>query len=65
MTEKERLSEWVRWVKISTPGYQVNALLAVLENDGEKMMTAVLKELGWMDSLSLLKGMAEKSWSQQ
>ena len=60
MTEKERLSEWVKWYRISTPGYQTNALLAVLKNDGERMLRSVLKELGLTDSATLLMEMANR-----
>jgi hypothetical protein len=60
MTEAQRKEEWVRWYKVSSPGYQTNALLAVLKNDGEKMLRAVLKELGLTDSAALLMEMAKR-----
>lgn len=58
MTEAERIREWVNWYKVSSPGYQANALLAVLRNDGEGMLRKVLGELGLTDSAALLKAMA-------
>ena len=60
MTEAERLQEWVRWYKVSSPGYQTNALLAILKNDGEKMLRAVLKDLKLTDSATLLLEMAKR-----
>lgn len=59
-TELERIREWASWYKASTAGYQTNALLAVLENDGEKMLRSVLKELGLTDSANLLMEMAKR-----
>ena len=38
----------------------MNALLAILKNDGEQMLSAVLKELGLTDSAILLKAMDER-----
>ena len=60
MTEAQRKEEWIRWYKASSPGYQTNALLAILKNDGEKMLRAVLKDLQLMDSVTLLQEMAER-----
>lgn len=50
----------MRWYKASSPGYQTNALLAVLKNDGMKMLETVLRELGLQKSSDLLKEMAER-----
>ena len=58
-TDKERLNEWLRFYKASSVGYQVNALLAILENDGERMLKQALRELGLEDSLNLLKAMGK------
>ena len=45
----------MKFYKQSQLNYRMNALLAVLESDGEKMLSAVLKELGLTDSVSLVK----------
>jgi hypothetical protein len=60
MGEKERIQEWIRWWKIGPPGYQYNSLVAILRNDGEKMLRSVLKELGLGDSTALLKEMDKR-----
>ena len=61
MTEKERLREWVRWWEISSPGYQANALLAVLRNDGPGMLQKVLHEIGLESSSDLMREMDKRS----
>ena len=58
MTEAERVKEWCRHYKVCR--LKMNALLAVLESDGEKMLSAVLKELGLTDSVSLVKDANER-----
>jgi hypothetical protein len=60
LTEKERLQEWIRWWKIGPPGYQYNSLVSIYRNDGEQMLRNVLKELGLLDSVSLLKEMDKR-----
>lgn len=55
MTETERVKEWVAWYRASSQKYSMNALLAVLETDGEKMLGMVLRELGLVMSLELIK----------
>jgi hypothetical protein len=60
LTERQRIADWVRWFEISVQGYQTNALLAVLRNDGEQMLRSVLKELKLTDSVSLLKEMDKR-----
>ena len=60
MPQKERITEWKRWYEASSPGYQMNALLAVLKNDGEQMLSAVLKELGLTASVDLVKDAAKR-----
>jgi hypothetical protein len=60
LTERQRIAEWVRWFEISVPGYQTNALLAILRNDGEKILRAVLKELKLTESADLLKEMDKR-----
>ena len=61
MTETERLREWVNWYKVSSPGYQTNALLAILRNDGEKMLQKALSELGLASALDLIVDMDKRS----
>lgn len=56
MTEAERIEEWVRHFKVCH--LKVNALCAVLENDGEQILLKVLKKLGMESTLELIK--AEK-----
>lgn len=58
MNERERIQEWVRFYKLSPLKYEMNALLAVYKNDGEEMLQSVLKELGLLRSLDLVKDAA-------
>ena len=57
---RERITDWVKFYKQSQLNYRMNALLAVLETDGEKMLLEVLKELGLTDSVSLVKDANER-----
>jgi hypothetical protein len=52
MTPAERRQEWIRYLQWSQP---MNGLLAILENDGEKMLNDVLRELGLASALDLVK----------
>lgn len=45
MTETKIRDDWVHFFKASQKSYKHNALIAVLENDGEKMLAQVLKVL--------------------
>ena len=57
-----RIREWVAWTKAASrtcPEYLPKALLAVLLNDGPRVLVAVLSELGMDKSLSLIEGMRE------
>jgi hypothetical protein len=38
----------------------MNALLAILKNDGEQMLSAVLRELGLTNSIELVKDAAKR-----
>lgn len=58
MTEAERIEEWVRHYK--TCLLKMNALRAVLENDGEQMLQKVLKKLGLASALDLVKAETER-----
>ena len=58
--QRERISDWVRFYKQSPLKYEMNALLSVLETDGEPMLLAVLKELGLTASVDLVKDAAKK-----
>lgn len=49
------MDEWLRFIRASQTSYKVNALQAVLKNDGEAMLERCLKELGWLRSIDLLK----------
>ena len=55
MNDKERVGEWVRFYKQSPLKYEMNALIAVYKNDGEGMLQSVLKELGLLQSVDLVK----------
>lgn len=52
--EKERRNDWLRFIKNSQPTYRLNALKAVLENDGAAMLNECLRELGWTQSKDLI-----------
>jgi hypothetical protein len=60
MTKAERVREWANFYKASQQNYSMNALLAVLKNDGEPMLAAVLKELGLERALDLVKDARDK-----
>lgn len=55
MNKSERVQDWCRFYKQSPLKYEMNALLSVLQSDGEEMLSAVLKELGLTQSLALVK----------
>jgi hypothetical protein len=57
MTPAERRQEWMRYLEFSQP---LNGLLAILENDGEKMLSEILKELGLASALDLVKWAKDK-----
>lgn len=59
MTEAERVKNWVHFYKQSPLLYNMNALISVYKNDGEKMLRAVLRELGLESSVDLVKDAAE------
>ena len=50
-----RVKEWARFYKVSARKYNMNALISVLESDGEEMLRAVLKELGLTQSSDLVQ----------
>lgn len=52
---RERVMDWVRFYKQSPINYTMNALIAVLQSDGEQMLLEVLKELGLTKSVDLVK----------
>lgn len=54
-SERERVEEWCRLFRVSHLNYKMNCLLSVLESDGEKTLTAVLKSLGLTQSVDLVK----------
>lgn len=53
MRDTERIGEWVRYCKVA--GLKMNALLAVLENDGERVLGEVLKQLGLESASDVVK----------
>ena len=55
MGEHERVADWVRYFEVSQN--KANALLAVLENDGEKCLGTVLKKLGLASALDVVKAL--------
>ena len=57
--ETARAKDWAHFYKQSPLKYNMNALTAVLRNDGEKMLAAVLKELGLELSVDLVKDAAK------
>lgn len=60
MTRAERIKEWTRFYQQSPLHYNMNALLAVYESDGEAMLADVLKELGLLRSVDLVKDASRK-----
>lgn len=59
MSETEKVREWVAFYKQSPLKYNMNALIAVYRNDGEKMLARVLRELGLESGLELVKDAAK------
>lgn len=57
MNEAERIAEWARFFKASQPSYRANALLAVFENGGEKMLSDVCKALKLNTAADLVREM--------
>ena len=53
--ETERLKDWVNFYRQCPLKYNMNALIAVLRTDGEKMLLKVLQELGLESALALVK----------
>jgi hypothetical protein len=45
MNDGDKCHDWVRFYSSAQPDYKPSALVAVLKNDGAKMLRAVLKEL--------------------
>lgn len=58
--DARRIQDWIRLYKQSPLKYEMNALISVLENDGEGMLMAVLKELGLTQSVELVKDAAKR-----
>lgn len=59
-TRSEVVRDWVSFYKQSPLKYEMNALLAIYKADGEEMLGAVLKELGLVRSIDLVKDAAKK-----
>ena len=62
-TKSFRKNEWMRFLKAAQPSYRVNALRAVLNNDGPAMLAECLQELGWERSVDLISKAAEEMQS--
>lgn len=60
MTPAEKVQDWCHFYRVSPSKYQMNALLAVLKNDGEKILVDVLKSLKLERSVDLVKDAAKK-----
>ena len=57
-----RIKEWIAWTKAASktsPEYLPKALLAVLLNDGQRVLAAVLSEMKLDKSSSLIEAMRE------
>jgi hypothetical protein len=66
MTDEERCQEWLRYIRVTERHYEMNGLLTVLRNDGERMLLRVLKGLGLERSADLVKFAAKhdkRIWS--
>jgi hypothetical protein len=59
MTESDKVKEWAAFYRASPQRYNMNALLAVYENEGEKILSRVLAELGLARSVDLVKDAAK------
>ncbi len=53
MTESERVEDWVRHYSVCL--LKMNALQAVLANDGERVLQEVLKRLKLQSALDVVK----------
>lgn len=54
MTEAEKVEDWIRHYNVCL--LKMNALRAVLEHDGEKILSEVLKRLGMSTAIDVVKG---------
>ena len=59
--ENSRVKDWAAFYRQSPTKYQMNALIAVLRTDGDRMLMKVLRELGLESSLDLVKDADKKS----
>ena len=53
MSDPEKVEEWTRWYKASL--LKMNALTAVLNNDGEQMLEKVLQKVGLVSASDVVK----------
>jgi hypothetical protein len=53
LNDTERISDWIRYYNGAS--LKFNALRAVYEKDGEKMLAVVLKKLGLASALDVVK----------
>lgn len=59
-SDAERLAEWSRFFDASVCGYGLNALLAILDNDGEKTLARFLEARGLNSSLDLIRELSKR-----
>jgi hypothetical protein len=60
MNETERVKDWANFYRASAQKSSLNALLACLETDGERVLGKVLLELGLASALDLIKDARKK-----
>ena len=53
MADQEKIADWVRYYNSSL--LKMNALQAVLKNDGEKMLERVMQKLGLESPLDVVR----------
>ena len=58
LNDATKVQEWCRFYRAAQPSYRIFALVAILKNDGEKMLAAVVKALA-LDVQTLVKDSAE------
>jgi hypothetical protein len=62
LNESEKIEEWIRHYK--SCHLKMNALQAILKNDGEQMLQKVLKKLGLASASDVIKAESNEARSQ-
>ena len=57
---KTRIKDWANYYKVSPGRYEMRALVACYDNDGEAVLREVLKELGLTQSIDLIRDAAKR-----